>query len=186
MNEVASQQQLWMVFARRALVTVPAIVLLGFASASLSNSGDGNRWYAALDKPWFQPPAIAFPIAWTMLYVLLGLALAVILSARGAAARRLAVTLFLVQLAANLAWSPVFFGLHRMSAALVIAAAMIGLTIGTIIAFRRIRPSAALLMSPYLVWIVFAAMLNWSILQLNPAADGLVVDGHGTQIDIRR
>lgn len=185
-SEVASQSQLWMAFARRALVTVPLTVLLGFASGALSNSGNGNRWYAALDKPSFQPPALVFPVAWTLLYAMLGVALAIVLSARGARLRGYAVALFVVAFVLNLAWSPLFFGLHRTVAALALLGGMSAAAIATTIAFWQVRRAAGWLMLPYLAWLVFAGMLNWEIVRLNPDADGLVLDRSGTQIDIRR
>ena len=160
MGELASRGQLRMAYWRWALFTVPAIVLLGFLSAALSGSGATGAWYLALEKPALQPPPIAFPIAWTILYVMMGLSLAMILNARGGRGRAVAILLFILQLAANLTWSPVFFGMHQVSWGLVVVAAMFGLTFGTIMAFRKIRRSAALLLLPYLAWIVFAGYLN--------------------------
>ncbi|MEO5611343.1 MAG: TspO/MBR family protein, partial [Sphingomicrobium sp.] len=95
-------------WSRFALVTVPAIVLLGSASGWLSNSGYDNGWFAALAKPSFMPPGWAFGVAWTILYILLGLALAMILAEPPSDRRRTALVLFFVQLALNFAWSPIF------------------------------------------------------------------------------
>ena len=75
-----------------------------------------------------------------------------------------------------------FFGAHQVRVALFIIAAMIGLTIGTIGAFRRVRPLAAALLVPYLLWIVFAAALNWSILSRNPDAERIAPAPVSTQI----
>src|ERR687884_614786 len=91
-----------------ALVTCPAILLLGWASGWLSNSGYGNGWFAALQKPFFMPPAWAFPVAWTVLYLLMGVAVAMVLALLPSPRRRLALILFFVQLALNFAWSPIF------------------------------------------------------------------------------
>lgn len=178
---IASRAQLRMSYLRWALVCVPGILLLGFLS------GSGTRvsvatWYDRLDKPAFTPPDWVFPVVWPILYVLLGLALAIVLNARGARGRGVAVALFLAQLALNLAWTPVFFGAHQVKAAMLIIAGMIGLTIGTTAAFRRVRPPAAALMVPYLLWIVFAAALNWSILERNPDADRVARTPVSTQI----
>ena len=106
MNEIASQGQLRLAYLRWALVTVPAIVFLGFLSGRLANSGYGNRWFDALDKPALMPPGWAFGAAWTILYVLMALAFAIVLHARGARGRGVAIGLFLLQLAMNLA-SPI-------------------------------------------------------------------------------
>jgi len=168
MTAIASRAQLRMSFLRWALVTVPAVLLLGTLSGVLSNSGYGNGWFDALVKPSFMPPGWVFPVAWTILYICLGLALAMILHARGARGRGLALTLFLAQLALNYAWSPVFFGLHRIWPALAVIAAMILLSVAAAILFLRIRRAAALLMIPYLAWLCFATALNWEIGRLNP------------------
>src|SRR4051794_39218769 len=125
MAGIASKSQLRMSFLRYALFTVPALLLLGTLSASLSGSGGSNLWFASLHKPPLMPPAWMFGAAWTFLYILLGLSLAMVLHARGAKSRQKAVRLFGVQLALNLAWPPVFFAFHQVAAALSLIAAMI-------------------------------------------------------------
>ena len=97
-----------MSFLRIALITVPATVLLGTMSGILSNSGYSNAWFRSLDLPSFMPPSWAFPVAWTILYLLLGVVLAMILRARGARGRTVVLAVFLVQLALNYCWSPLF------------------------------------------------------------------------------
>ena len=174
MSSIASRSQLRMSFLRYALVTVPAILLLGTLSGRASNSGYSNAWFAALDKPAAMPPGWAFPVAWTILYIMLGLSLALVLHARGARGRPSAIALFLVQLALNYAWSPLFFGAHKVGAALVVILAMIALTILLIPLFGRIRRLAGLLLLPYLSWLLFAAYLTWQIGALNPDAATLV------------
>lgn len=186
MSELASSGQLRMAYARWALFSVPTVVVLGFLAGAVSNSGNGNRWYALLEKPWFQPPGWVFPVAWTALYVMLGLALASVLNARGSRYRRLAVGLFAVSFALNLCWSPLFFGMHRITAALFLIIAMFVAAFATTIVFGRVRTTAAWLMVPYLAWLCFAAVLNWETVRLNPGAEGLVVEAGGTQIDIQR
>lgn len=155
---------------RYALVTVPLIVLLGIISGRIGNAGETNPWFEALAKPGFMPPGWVFGAAWTILYILLGLALAWLLHARGARGRRAALAVFLLQLALNYAWSPVFFGLHRVGVALILIAAMIALTAILIVLLWRIRRVAALLLLPYLAWLAFAAALTLSIDRLNPDA----------------
>lgn len=174
MTGIASRGELRMSFLRIALFTVPGIVLLGTLSGRASNSGYSNAWFAALDKPAAMPPAWAFPVAWTILYILLGLALAIILHARGARGRGMALGLFAVQMLLNYSWSPIFFGAHRVGLALAILVAMIALTIACILLFARLRRNAALMLLPYLAWLCLAAWLNWQILVLNPGAESLV------------
>ena len=116
------------------------------------------------------------------MYILLGLAVALILHARGARGRALALAVFAVQFALNLAWTPLFFGAHRIGAALIVIVAMLLLSIVTTLLFGRIRTAAAWLMVPYMVWISFAGVLTWRIGQLNPGAETLVPGAHTSQM----
>ncbi len=170
MTALASKSQLRMSLLRYALVTVPLVLLLGIVSGRVANSGYGNPWFDALAKPGFMPPGWVFGAAWTVLYILLGLALAWLLHARGARWRGVAIGLFLVQLAMNFAWSPLFFAWHQVGWALALVAAMIVLTLALIVLLWRIRRVAALLILPYLAWLCFAALLTLSIDRLNPDA----------------
>ena len=179
---IASRGQLRMSFLRWAVFTVPLILLLGFASGRAVPSGSENGWYMALQKPALTPPGIVFPIAWTSLYILIGFAVALILHARGGKGRGLALALFAAQFALNLAWTPLFFGMHQVGAALLVIVAMLVLAILATILFGRIRPLAAWLMVPYLVWISFAGVLTWRIGQLNPDAETLVPAAHTSQM----
>ena len=177
MNLLASSGQLRASFLRWALVCVPVIVLLGFLSGKVAQSGPGNPWFAALVKPGLYPPPSAFPIVWTTLYVLMGLALAMICAAPGARGRAAALVAFAVQFALNLAWSPVFFGAHLLTASLVVIAALDLAAVITAVLFWKVRARAGLLLLPYLAWIFFATYLNFAFLQANPAMDGVESSG---------
>ncbi len=166
MTEV-SEQRSW---SRIALMTVPAIVLAGSASGWLSGSGYENDWFAALEKPVFMPPGFLFGIVWPILYVLLGFALAMILAEPASPARTSALTFFFAQLALNFAWSPLFFAGHDIVLAkyvIMLMAVLAGIAAGK---FWRMRRVAGMLLIPYLAWLVFAAMLNSAIQDLNPGA----------------
>ena len=163
-----------MSFLRYALFTVPAVLMLGTLSGAISGSGEENGWFAALAKPEAMPPGWAFGLVWPILYILLGLALAMVLHARGARGRGLAVALFLLQLILNYAWSPLFFAWHEVGAALWLIIAIIAITAVVATLFWRIRRAAALLLVPYLAWLGFAAWLNAEIDRLNPEAEQLV------------
>ena len=182
MAGLASRSQLRMGLLRLALVTVPLVLLLGTISGRIAGAGSGNPWFDALAKPGFMPPGWLFGVAWTILYVLLGLALALILHARGARGRGLAIALFLVQLLLNFAWSPIFFAYHEVGAAFWTIAAMTVLSAAAAMLFWRIRRSAALLMLPYLAWLGFAATLTWQIGALNPDSAELAPEGATTDI----
>ena len=114
----------------------------------------------------------------------MALALAMVLTAPGARGRGLAVVAFVVQLALNLAWTPLFFAAHRISGALALIAALDGLVLLTLVLFARVRPRAALLLVPYLGWALFATVLNWQFLTLNPAADGQPDSGAVVRLQI--
>lgn len=172
MNRLASPAQLRASLVRWSLFLVPAVLLLGFLSGQVAGSAADNPWFVALAKPAIYPPPQAFAIVWSLLYALMGLALALVCSAWGARYRLPAILAFALQLLLNLAWSPVFFARHDITLALVILAALDGAVLLTIVLFWKVRRAAGLLLLPYLAWILFATALNWQFLVLNPAADG--------------
>lgn len=172
MNRLASPAQLRASLIRWALFLVPLMVLLGFASSSLSGSGSGSAWFAVLEKPAIFPPPVLFGIVWSVLYALMGLALAGVCSAFGSRYRLAAISAFALQLMLNLMWSPVFFHWHQIGAALGIIIAL-ALALGlTIHMFLKVRRWAGLILLPYLAWVLFAAVLNYQFLVLNPDASG--------------
>ena len=172
MMQLASTAQLRAALMRWALVLVPGVLLLGFLSGAMAGSGPANIWFTALAKPAIYPPAATFGIVWSVLYVMMGFALAMIVLAWGARGRRPAIGMFAVQLLVNLAWSPVFFGMHRITMGLVVLGVLDVLVTVTIVMFYRVRPLAAGLLVPYLVWALFATFLNWQFLTMNPGSDG--------------
>lgn len=182
MGELASKSQLRMSFTRIAIVCVPLIIFLGFLVGSLANSGEENRWFAMLVKPAMQPPGWLFGVAWSILYAMQGLALALIIDARGAAGRTTAICLFAFQLTLNLAWSPTFFLMHQVSAALVLIVMILVAAGVTTFAFARVRKAAAWLMLPYLAWLTFASVLNYQFDTLNPDAERMAPEPVKTEI----
>ena len=184
MTELASQRQLRAAFARWALVIVPGVLLLGFLSGAMANSGPRNLWFASLVKPGIYPPPATFAIVWTALYVLMGLALTMVVTSPGARWRRAAIVAFAVQLVLNLAWSPLFFAEHRIAAALMLLAVLDVAVICCIALFAQVRPLAAAILVPYLGWVLFATVLTWQFLTLNPDADGQFDSGVGVRIQL--
>jgi len=182
MRYLASPAQLRAAFLRWCLVTVPAVLALGFLSGQAAGSGPGNPWFDALAKPAAYPPPEAFGIVWSILYVLMGIALALVLAARGASGRGAALGAFLLQLALNLAWSPLFFGAHQVYAALVLLAVLIVAVVATIWLFWRVRWLAGALLLPYLAWCLFAAYLNYEFHVLNPGAENVRENGAAVHI----
>lgn len=178
MSGIASHGQLRLGLLRVALLTIPGVLLLGTLSGVLSGSGD-DGWYDRLDKPGFTPPDWAFGAVWPILYVMTGLALAIVWDARGAPLRRKALVLFGAQFALNLLWSPLFFGAHQVRASIYVAAAMLGLAAVTASTFLRVRRAAGLLMLPYVAWLLFALALSIAIIDRNPELASTPAHGAG-------
>jgi tryptophan-rich sensory protein len=166
MAEAARERSWW----KTALIAVVAIELLGGASGWLSNSGYGNHWFDSLQKPSFMPPGWTFGVVWPILYALMGVAVAMVLVEPPSPRRRVALTLFFIQLVLNFCWSPLFFGAHDIQLAKIVIFVIAALAAGAAGQFLRLRRAAGLLMIPYLAWLVFAATLNATIEQLNPGA----------------
>ena len=125
-------------------------------------------WYEGLVKPGWTPPNAAFPIVWTLLYLMMAVSLWRLWDkVPPSTARSVAIGLFLAQLALNAIWSPVFFGLHAPRAGLAIVLALVvTLAFAMRAAFRVDRPAGWLLV-PYLAWVCYASSLNAAIVALN-------------------
>jgi benzodiazapine receptor len=135
---------------------------------SVFTSRTVSSWYLTLKKPAWTPPSSVFAPVWIVLYLLMGIA-AFLVWKKGLAheAVRAALALFIVQLVLNALWSAAFFGLPSPLAGLIVIAALWVMILATTVAFFRISTGAGLLLVPYLLWVSFAASLNWSIFTLN-------------------
>lgn len=184
MTILASRAQLRASLIRWALFFAPVVLLLGFMSGKLAGSSADNPWFAMLDKPALYPPPETFAIVWTLLYAIIGFAAAMVASAWGARGRSLALALFAAQLALNLAWSPLFFAMHRIGGALYLLLLLDLVALATVVAFWRVRMAAGLLLVPYMAWLLFATVLNWQLLELNPQADGSDYSGAVQRIEL--
>lgn len=153
-------------FTRIGIAVVVCLLiggLSGFATAS-----SVQTWYPNLVKPAFTPPNYLFGPVWTVLYILMGVAAGMVW-ARGSHHSwvKTALYYFGLQLLLNGSWSLVFFGLKNPTIALVVIFALILTIVFTIRGFRVVSRPAAWLMVPYLLWVLFATALNFSIVQLN-------------------
>lgn len=137
------------------------------AVGGIVTAGAIPTWYAALDKPAWNPPNAVFGPVWTVLYLAMGVALAFVWQRSLDARRRRAVIIFGVQLVLNLAWTLTFFGLRQTGLAVVVIAALWITIAATIILFGSINWRAAALLVPYLAWVTFASALNVAVWQLN-------------------
>ena len=142
-----------------ALGAVIIVNAIGAAPAFVF--GADTTWF---EEPWFYPPEVAFPIVWTILFTVIGIALYLIWR-NGIQQRpvQVAIGLFAIQMLINLAWTPVFFGLQRPVAALGVIGLLWLAIVATIWAASRVSRFAALLLIPYLGWVTFAAILNAAI-----------------------
>lgn len=143
------------------------LVALGAGAGVLFAPDD---WYDALLKPTFNPPSAVFGPVWTVLYALMAVALWLVRRHRDAddrALRRRATQLFAIQLVLNLAWTPLFFGLHSAALAFVDICLLWLALLATTLAFGRVRPVAGYLLLPYMLWVSFALVLNGTIWLMN-------------------
>ncbi|MFC3096736.1 TspO/MBR family protein [Alteraurantiacibacter palmitatis] len=184
MNRLATPGQLRASLLRWSLFLVPTVLLLGFMSGQFAGSGPGNPWFDALEKPAIYPPPAAFGIVWSILYVMMGVALAMVCAAWGARWRPWAILAFVVQLALNLAWSPVFFAMHDIPLALAVILTLLAALVLTIWLFAKVRRAAAWLLVPYLAWVCFATVLTWQFLELNPNAAEIEVNNAVQRIEL--
>lgn len=149
--------------------------LAGWLAVSFAASAVGavasiqaKSFYSQLVQPGWAPPAGVFGPVWTVLYALMGVSAWLVWRCGGFGANRQALALFLVQLGFNALWSWLFFTWRLGLVALVDVAVLWILVAMTLAAFWRVRPLAGWLLVPYLLWVSFAAALNFSLWQLNP------------------
>ena len=147
---------------------------VGFSAAALAVgglsallTGGGMRDFAALNQPPLSPPAWLFPVVWTILYVLMGVSMAIVWRETSGIERKRALRAWALQLAVNFLWPVFFFGLEWRLFAFFWLLLLIVLVVRMVRIFRQHSALAALLQIPYLVWLVFAGYLNFAVWLLN-------------------
>jgi len=150
------------------LATSIVICELAGVAGSIFTVSSIPTWYAGLSKPWFSPPNWVFAPVWVALYAMMGAAayIAIREEAKGRHVR-LALGVFVIQLALNVLWSGVFFGLRSPIAGLAVIIALWLMIAYTIRLFLRISRPSGLLLVPYIAWVSFAALLNYYVYALN-------------------
>ena len=118
-------------------------------------------------QPSFAPPPLVFPVVWGILYALMGIGAARVWASEPSAARSAGINVFIVQLVVNFFWSLIFFNLQAYGLALLWLVLLWVLVLGMIVLFFRVDPAAGLLQIPYLLWVTFAAVLNFAVWRLN-------------------
>jgi tryptophan-rich sensory protein len=149
-----------------ALVVGPVIAgsIVGIAT-----NANGRGWYRRLSKPGWTPPDGVFGPVWTVLYLLMGVAAALVArEGRASGGQPGALGAFAVQLVLNLGWSVLFFGLRRVRLAFVELCVLWVAILATAVAFARARAVAGAMLLPYLAWTTFAGLLNLEIARRNP------------------
>ncbi|MCR5809184.1 MAG: tryptophan-rich sensory protein [Clostridiales bacterium] len=145
-------------------ISIGAAIGVGLISALFSMKG--MKEFASLKQPPLSPPGWLFPIAWTVLYTLMGISAARVYLANTHETKS-ALTLYAVQLFFNALWSPIFFSLELRLAAFVWLLMLLGLVIWMTAKFKRIDTTAGNLQFPYILWLIFAAYLNFGVFLLN-------------------
>lgn len=168
MTTIAAPRRPWL--SPKSLLVLAAALALCFGVGQLGAVATYpalEPWYAGLQKPWFNPPNLAFPIAWSILFALMAVALWRVVMIGEGRARKRALIAFAVQLAFNVGWSFAFFGSRSPLLGLIEIAPFFVSVVWTIVRFRAVDRLAAALLYPYAAWVAFAAALNAAIVTLN-------------------
>jgi len=148
------------------LVYIGIPLLIGALSALASGSGMSR--FNMLNKPSFSPPAWLFPVVWTILYILMGIASYLVVNS-GESEQKIkkAITVYAIQLVFNFFWSIIFFNLEQYLLAFFWLLALLFLVVYTAVLFYNISKTAGYLMIPYIIWLILAGILNFAIFVLN-------------------
>jgi tryptophan-rich sensory protein len=138
-----------------------------FSAAYVGSRFPVDAWYGALTKPSWNPPNWVFGPVWGLLYLLIAIAAWLVWREKGFAGAGMALAIFGIQLVLNAAWSWIFFGLHELGFALVEILVLWGAILWTILAFWRVTTVSGILLIPYLLWVTFASVLNFTLWNLN-------------------
>lgn len=155
---------------RQTLIALLAAFAVCFGASAIGGllTGPNLAWYETLERPGFAPPNSVFPVVWTVLYAMMAVAVWQFWRAEGSAGdRKLGLIWFGIQLFLNVAWSFVFFWLRSPGYGLIVILLLLVAITATIVIFVRSSRGAALLMLPYLLWVCFAASLNFAFWFLN-------------------
>ncbi|MDB6174904.1 MAG: tryptophan-rich sensory protein [Chthoniobacteraceae bacterium] len=143
-------------------------ILLTFLAPTIGAGSLPGEWFAGLNKPSWNPPSALFGPVWTLLYILMAVAAWRVWRQGGWRTQRRPLTFYLIQLALNAFWTPLFFGWHLPGVAFGEIILLWVAIVITLVAFSKVERPATWLLVPYLAWVSFAAVLNLSIWRLNP------------------
>ncbi len=151
------------IYWKKLLFCIAVPLAVGGLSAFLTR--DSMETFKELNQPSLSPPPWLFPVVWTILYILMGVASYIILVSKKE--NRSALTVYAIQLAFNFIWPLIFFNMRNYLFAFIWLVALWALIAATIYFFRKISKPAAYLLLPYIIWVTFAGYLNYSIYILN-------------------
>ena len=142
-------------------------LLLTFCASATAVFVKTDGWYAELAKPSWNPPSWIFGPVWTTLYLLMAVSAWLVWLRGGWKEQRWPLALYLVQLVLNILWTPLFFGLQRPGLAFAEILVLLVAIYATLIAFWRVRGVSGIMLRPYALWTTCAAVLNFTIWQIN-------------------
>ena len=148
------------------LTALAVFIFFVVLAAAVGGQFVGGDWYQAMNQPWWNPPAILMAVVWAVLYVLMAVSAWLVWDTMRGQAQG-ALTWWGLQLILGVAWSWMFFGLHRVGWAMAVMGLWLLAVLMTTKSFRSIRLESASLMLPVAVWLVFALVLNFTQWQLN-------------------
>jgi tryptophan-rich sensory protein len=147
-----------------------ASLVISFSAAAIGSIATIKNiptWYAALEKPFFNPPNWVFGPVWTALYTLIGVSLYLVWIKETKQPKKRAYVFFGIQIVLNALWSIVFFGLHQTWGGLIVIVTLVASTVYTLKLFSALSKASSKLLIPYVLWISFATCLNLGIALLN-------------------
>jgi benzodiazapine receptor len=152
---------------QRSLIGALGALIITFGAAYIGSRFPVDEWYTALSKPSWNPPNWLFGPVWSVLYLLMAISVWLVWKKEGFQAAFIPLSIFLLQLILNAAWSWLFFGLHELGIAFIEIMVLWLSILVCIIMFWRMVPISGILLVPYLLWVTFASILNYTLWQLN-------------------
>lgn len=175
-ERLGKKTEIWMPFLskQKQILGLVGWLVVSFAASAVGAvaSIGAKSFYSQLSQPAWAPPPWLFGPVWTVLYALMAIAAWLVWRSGRFRATRLALALFLVQLVFNALWSWLFFFWQNGAVAFADVVLLWVLVVATLVSFWRVRPLAGALLIPYLLWVSFASVLNFSVWQLNPQVLG--------------
>lgn len=151
---------------KKFIISILIPIFAGGLSALITNNF--SDVYSQFKNPPYSPPSWVFPLAWSILYILMGISLYLVWNNNETGSKKQCAFIFFgLQLALNFIWSPIFFLAQNFLLAFIIIGFMMIFTLGMIVTFYNVSKAAGVLQIPYLLWLVFAAYLNYGVYLLN-------------------